>query len=70
RADEQVKIRGFRIELGEVESVVAAHPDVAQAAVIVRDDRLVAYAVSHGDPVEIRAFAAERLPEYMVPATV
>ncbi|GHI33461.1 hypothetical protein Sdagh_51910 [Streptomyces daghestanicus] len=70
RADDQVKVRGFRIELGEVESVVAAHPDVTQAAVLVRDDRLVAYAVSQGDPASIRAFAAERLPEYMVPTTV
>ncbi|MGP2443080.1 AMP-binding enzyme, partial [Streptomyces sp. JW3] len=71
RADAQVKIRGFRIELGEVESVVAAHPDVAQAIVTVCDDRLTAYVVSRdSEPSSIRAFAAERLPEYMVPATV
>ncbi|MCZ9342259.1 AMP-binding protein, partial [Streptomyces sp. TRM76130] len=70
RADEQVKIRGFRIELGEVESVVAAHPDVAQATVVVREGRLVAYVVSGGEPVAVREFAAERLPEYMVPSVV
>ncbi|CRK56720.1 Siderophore biosynthesis non-ribosomal peptide synthetase modules @ Bacillibactin synthetase component F [Alloactinosynnema sp. L-07] len=74
RADDQVKIRGFRIEPGEVEAALTAHPDVAQAAVITRDGRLVAYAVPvAGSAVRVdavREFLRERLPEYMLPSAL
>ncbi|WP_405750959.1 non-ribosomal peptide synthase/polyketide synthase [Streptomyces sp. NBC_01411] len=77
RTDDQVKIRGFRIELGEVEAVLAEHPGIARAAVIVRQDRaqgprLIAYlqAATGAElrPEDLRAHLRARLPEYMVPA--
>ncbi|MDQ0313148.1 amino acid adenylation domain-containing protein [Kitasatospora herbaricolor] len=79
RTDDQVKIRGFRIELGEVEAVLARHPEVRQVTVTAREDRagdrrLVAYcAVTAAGPslaTELRRFAADALPAYMVPSAV
>ncbi|WP_322755008.1 non-ribosomal peptide synthetase, partial [Frankia sp. Cas3] len=96
RADDQVKIRGFRIEPGEVQAVIAAHPAVAQAAVIARQDAgdtcLVAYVVAVAEDAEdaavaavaavaedagnlefvtaVRQFAAQRLPDHMLPSAV
>src|SRR5262249_32535935 len=79
RIDNQVKVRGFRIELGEIESVLREHPAVRDACAIVREDtagdqRLVAYVVpqekSSSILDDIRGFAKERLPGYMLPALV
>ncbi len=52
RADRQVKLRGFRIELGEVEAVLAAQPEVEEAAVVLREG-------SSGGP-ELAAFYTAR----------
>ncbi|MFD7866026.1 amino acid adenylation domain-containing protein [Streptomyces sp. NPDC059783] len=79
RLDDQVKIRGYRIELGEVRHAVASHPAVTTAYVVAdrQDDpagRLIAYAAVPGTPQdmaeEVRAWAARRLPAYMVPVVV
>ena len=77
RTDNQVKVRGFRIEPGEVENVLMRARGVEAAVVIAREDRvndvrLVAYIVAASDDVisdELRAFARDALPEFMVPHT-
>ncbi|RSM50664.1 non-ribosomal peptide synthetase [Amycolatopsis balhimycina DSM 5908] len=81
RVDAQVKVRGYRVEPAEIEAVLAEHPWVGQVAVSVRrdgpgDKQLVAYVVPSADAAAengtlasaLRELAAERLPEYMMPA--
>ncbi|SDI36629.1 amino acid adenylation domain-containing protein [Actinokineospora alba] len=73
RTDDQVKVRGHRVALGEVEAAIGAHPGVARAAVIVREDqpgdrRLVAYVV--GDLAGLDSHLARTLPPYMRPGAV
>ncbi|HEY6924562.1 MAG TPA: amino acid adenylation domain-containing protein, partial [Steroidobacteraceae bacterium] len=72
RNDSQVKIRGYRIEPGEIEAHLLACPGVRAAAVIAREDRLVAYVVPEErtelSVEHLRARLASELAEYMVPA--
>ncbi|GAD82059.1 non-ribosomal peptide synthetase [Nocardia asteroides NBRC 15531] len=76
RTDFQVKLRGLRIELGEIEAVLAAHPRVGNAAVVLHrhaaGEALVGYVVSvDGEPLdegELVAHAKASMPEYMVPS--
>ncbi len=80
REDNQVKVQGFRIELGEIEAALARYPQITSAVAAApylaagsKARRLVAYIVAQaGDPVDqdhLRAFLAELIPDYMIPAT-
>ena len=80
RMDGQVKIRGLRVELGEIETGLASHPSVAQAVVVMGEDRsgeqqLVGYVRPdldgpEVDVAELRRHLAQRMPAYMVPAHI
>ncbi|OIN53858.1 non-ribosomal peptide synthetase [Pseudomonas costantinii] len=69
RNDDQVKIRGLRIELGEIQARLLEHPQVNEAAVAAREDRLVAYYTGVQTDIEhLRAHLLQHLPDFMVPA--
>jgi acyl-CoA synthetase (AMP-forming)/AMP-acid ligase II len=78
RIDTQVKIRGFRIEPEEIETELARHPGVREAAVVARPGRegrrLIAYVVPasgwEGGSLRegLRTHLRQRLPEPMIPS--
>ncbi len=78
RNDFLINLRGFRIEPAEIEAVLDEHSSVRESLVVVRDaspgnKRLIAYAVPAGvqtDIGELITHMRERLPIFMVPATV
>ena len=83
RNDNQIKLRGFRIELGEVESVLRAHPEVAEGVAIVAPDALGenalrAYVVARDVSPDQSATLVSRLhaslrrslPAYMCPSAL
>lgn len=76
RIDDQVKIRGFRLELGEIEAKLLDRLEIAQAAVVLRNDngidKLVAFVVPRvgqtADKTVLRHALLAQLPSYMVPS--
>ncbi|WP_157514135.1 non-ribosomal peptide synthetase, partial [Nocardia concava] len=75
RSDFQVKVRGQRLELGEIEAALCAMEGITQAVAVVHtaEDgaRLVGYVVGRDiDPEQVRRYASDRLPAYMVPDLV
>ncbi|MEG3630798.1 non-ribosomal peptide synthetase [Streptomyces poriticola] len=80
RADNQIKIRGMRLEIEDVEASLAEHPAVRHTCVVARQNTaggtyLVGYvipAAGHQDlrADRVRAWAADHMVEYMVPAHI
>ncbi|WP_433546387.1 AMP-binding protein [Streptomyces sp. CA-294286] len=79
RTDFQVKVRGVRTNTLEVETVLAAHPDVVEAAVVAlpcpeAGTRLHAEVVRRDgttlSSLGLRAYAAKHLPRHAVPSSV
>lgn len=77
RSDDQIKLRGFRIELGEIEAALSSHPEVRDAAAVLREDTpgkpmLVGYVALSGDSsaLDVRKHIEDRLPSYMVPTAI
>ncbi|MET9552246.1 amino acid adenylation domain-containing protein [Streptomyces sp. NPDC006645] len=78
RADNQIKIRGMRLEIEDVEAGLAEHPGVRHSCVVAKKNAaggtyLVGYvipAAGHEDlrADQVKAWAAEHMVEYMVPA--
>lgn len=80
RSDDAVKVRGYLVEPSEVEAALRAIPEVHDAVVTAQVDppavtRLVAYVVGRPGgrtpaPAALRLALRDRLPEYMVPASI
>ncbi|TWU67119.1 Polyketide synthase PksJ [Crateriforma conspicua] len=76
RMDSQIKLDGHRIELGEIDAAMLNHPNVVQAAAVLREDipgekRLVGYVIASNpgaaDLSQMRKMLEQRLPAYMIP---
>ncbi|MEU5366667.1 AMP-binding protein [Streptomyces sp. NPDC005925] len=79
RTDFQVKVRGIRTNVQEVENVLAAHPEVAEAAVVAIPDSEAGYKL-HAQvtrrpgtaltSLRLRSHSAQRLPRHAIPSSV
>jgi amino acid adenylation domain-containing protein len=73
RRDRMVKSRGYRIELDEIETVLYAHPEVKEAAVVAIPDEMAGNVIRAFVAPEtlaggaLREHCLARLPRYMVP---
>lgn len=78
RCDDQIKYKGYRIEPGEIEAALTALPEIHQAVVLPRKDRLgrvislqaVAAATGELQEEQVRQALAGMLPEYMIPRRI
>jgi len=75
RKDNQIKLRGYRIDLGEIETHILNQENVAEAAVVSREDEefekyLVAFVVPKNGSCSdrLRVNLGSKLPDYMLPA--
>jgi carnitine-CoA ligase len=79
RKKDVLRRRGENVAAAEIEVTLAAHPSVAEAAVIgipssLGEDDIVAFVVSRigttAEPEAVRAFVRERLADYKVPSRI
>ncbi|MDA8018159.1 MAG: AMP-binding protein [Thermoanaerobaculia bacterium] len=78
RRDHQIKLRGYRIELGDIDAHLRLHPQVRDAAAVLRRDEtagphIVAFLASdRGRDLNLEALRQhlrEQLPSHMVPSS-
>ncbi len=76
RRDRMVKRRGYRIELDEVEAALLRHDAISQGVAVAvtdvaQDTQIVFFLVASGDRapslLDLKRFAAQHLPRYMIP---